>query len=198
MERATAWSITINNPEDGETTCRRPGWTLEGQFEQGENGTRHFQGLLKTDQQRFSAIKKVFPRAHIEIARNVAALQQYVHKDETRIETFHTQTTPNIFQFQKIIADKWDANEWHNRLTDPGNSGINARDPNDLALTYVDLLCSREIASGTPGLEFVAVNPMWRSSWKRFWSSIITRNARPPPLSSTPSPPEGESPPSEE
>lgn len=71
-KRASCWSVTINNPTEDELKCHHLGWSLQGQFEQGEEtGTRHFQGMLKTGQQvRFAAVKKVFPRGHIEPARN--------------------------------------------------------------------------------------------------------------------------------
>jgi len=41
--------------------------------------------MVKTPQVRFSAVKKAFPRAHIEVARNPAALATYVSKEETRV-----------------------------------------------------------------------------------------------------------------
>ena len=65
-KRGTIWSVTINNPtkEDTDGTLP-PGWSLEGQYEKGEqNGTLHFQGLLKTTQVRFSAVKRQFPSTY--------------------------------------------------------------------------------------------------------------------------------------
>ena len=35
---------------------------IRGQYEGEQNGTLHFQGLLKTTQVRFSAVKRQFPR----------------------------------------------------------------------------------------------------------------------------------------
>lgn len=95
--RGNAWSITINNPtEDDQLSWRNAAslpWVKEvkGQLEKGENGTLHVQGFLRTDQVRFSQVKKAFPRAHIEVARNVNALARYVSKEETRVATIdHT------------------------------------------------------------------------------------------------------------
>lgn len=86
--RATCWSLTINNPtksdEEWIQQARQKGWQVEGQLEKGKEGTEHYQLMVKTPQVRFSAVKKQFPRAHIEIARNPAALAQYVAKEETR------------------------------------------------------------------------------------------------------------------
>lgn len=88
-ERSTCWSITINNPtpDDREqlNRCSQKGWRIEGQQEVGENGTLHYQCLLRTPQVRFNAVKNHFTRAHIDIARNVSALERYVHKEETRV-----------------------------------------------------------------------------------------------------------------
>lgn len=88
-ERATNWSVTINNPikadEENINLARQKGWMVEGQLEKGDNGTPHYQLIVKTPQMRFSALKKAFPRAHIEVAKNVKALETYVKKDETRI-----------------------------------------------------------------------------------------------------------------
>lgn len=86
------WSLTINNPTaaDDELVSTAPQqytWLKEliGQKEVGENGTEHYQLYLRTDKVRFSQIKSVFTRAHIEPGRNVAALKKYVQKDDTAI-----------------------------------------------------------------------------------------------------------------
>lgn len=85
-ERGSCWSITVNNPTLADMEPELPPcWKLTGQLESGEEGTTHYQGMLSTPQVRFSAVKKVFQRAHIELARNKAALAKYVHKDDTRI-----------------------------------------------------------------------------------------------------------------
>jgi len=172
-QRASCWSITINNPSEGELKCDAPGWKLQGQFEEGNEGTRHFQGMLETPQVRFSAVKRVFPRAHIEVAKNKKALQLYVNKEETRVGIYQAQAVPNMFQLQDSIASDWDDDEWQRRLY------INIdQDDGVRALEYLDTLVSTRIENGQRGIEFIAINPMWRSSWKKFWASIIKRNAR--------------------
>lgn len=180
-DRASCWSITINNPEEGEVKCEHPGWTLTGQFEEGAEGTRHFQGMLKTPQVRFSAVKRVFPRAHIEVARNKQALEAYVHKSETRVAEYAGSSVPNMFQFQDTIAGDWVEADFKLRLGNEQHAKRHKHDIDDIALAYVDELVATRIERGGRGLEFIAINPMWRSSWKKFWRNIITRNARPPP-----------------
>lgn len=170
--RATCWSITINNPEDGEVNVTLPpGWKLTGQYEMGAEGTRHFQGMLKTPQVRFTAVKKLFKRAHIEVARNKVALTQYVDKEETRVASFGGNESPLIFQYQDIIADDWNDEEY----MDFAKERLDAKDYSDAVLPYIDVLCSRRIAQGARGLEFISVNPIWRSSWKRFAQVIVKR-----------------------
>lgn len=177
-DRATCWSITINNPEATEYNVVLPiGWKLEGQLEQGEQGTIHYQGCLRTPQVRFSQVKKQFPRAHIEVARNQKALQQYVRKEETRVAV--VESIPTMFQYQDSIARKWDEDAFRAKLRKATESAITKfPDIDDLAMEYVDSLVSKDIEEGKQGVEFLAINPMWRSSWKRFWRSIIKRNAR--------------------
>ena len=88
--RGTCWSVTINNPKacDDEQIAfarQKSGWKVYGQREKGAQGTEHYQLMVTTPQVRFSAVKKSFPRAHIELARDRTALARYVEKEETKI-----------------------------------------------------------------------------------------------------------------
>lgn len=176
MERATCWSITINNPEEVEYKVELPAaWVLEGQLEKGEvEGTLHFQGMLKTPQVRFSAVKKIFPRAHIEVARNRKALEKYVNKVETRVEKVEKNESSllTLFQYQSVIAEYWDNDnflEWAKKFSN--------KSQDEVAMLYLDSLVAEDIEAGRRGAEFIAINPMWRASWKSFWRSIIKRHA---------------------
>lgn len=170
--KATCWSITINNPTDDDVRIDMPGWKLEGQFEVGKEGTRHFQGMLKTPHVRFSAVKKLLPRAHIEVAKNPQALQKYVHKEESRVDVYTPGDVPTIFQYQEIVATAWCPDEWSKMVENVLEEKID-----DTAMLYLDILVKRDIESGKRGCEWIAINPMWRSSWKKFWRSIIKRHA---------------------
>jgi len=178
-QRASCWSITINNPteEDDVTIAalKRMPWFIEfkSQLEKGAEGTPHIQGMLRTSQQRFSAIKKALPRAHIEIARNSAALTAYVAKEDTRLAAREevSRDIPTLFEYQDKVA--FELKE-ENVLAYATAMDINE---GEAALVAVDAIVSRHIAAGGRGLEFIAINPMWRSSWKKFWRSIIKRNA---------------------
>lgn len=89
QRKATCWSLTINNPKESDEECvnraRQKGWRVKGQKEKGEEGTIHYQIMLNTPHIRFSAVKKTFPRAHIEVARDPIRLANYVQKEETRV-----------------------------------------------------------------------------------------------------------------
>lgn len=84
--------------------------------------------MVRTGQQRFSAVKKQFPRAHIEPAKNVAALEQYVTKEETRVGQLPTASAmyPSQAATFNMFADwidedvdgrkgghhRWNADRW--------------------------------------------------------------------------------------
>jgi len=177
-ERATCWSITINNPTPEDVRCEMPGWTLEGQYEEGAEGTKHFQGRLKTPQVRFSAVKNVFPRAHIEVARNPEALAKYVRKEDTRIAEFASTTTMNMFQAQDRICCMWNETEFKSYWPEKPEINWTEKDytiREDAVLRYVDKIVSKQISQGETGLEFTGINPMWRSSWKKFYRAILER-----------------------
>lgn len=192
-ERATCWSITINNPTEQDLKPTLPGgWSMTGQIEKGTEGTEHYQGLLKTTQVRFTAVKKVFPRAHIEIARNRTALQKYVHKDETRVSLVddHKSVIPTLFDYQHTIAKRWDDNVFAEYLTDYNNDRmeriekkekVGDYDESEPAMEYLDFMVSEDIRKGVLGIEYIAINPMWRSAWKKFWRSMIARERIIPP-----------------
>lgn len=177
-ERATCWSITINNPTDEDLAPSLPaGWAMKGQIEAGDGTqTRHYQGMLTTPQVRFSAVRKVLPRAHVEIARNRKALEQYVQKEDTRLETVPPiqSNIPTLFDYQHTIAGRWDQEEWLQFANDrmDGDKKITI---DDLALEYVDRMVAQDIESGVCGVEYIAINPMWRSAWRKFWRSMVAR-----------------------
>jgi len=177
--RATCWSITINNPTPQDVRCELPGWVLTGQYEKAPTtGTLHFQGKLKTPQVRGAQVKAVFPRARIEIARNPDALEAYVHKPETRVAEFAGSHALNIFQSQDLIAAQWVEKDFRTYWPEKPEIDWTEKDytaREDAVLRYVDKLVSVQIAKGEAGLEFTGINPMWRSSWKKFYRAILQR-----------------------
>lgn len=151
--------------------CPVPGWKIEGQIERGENGTEHAQVMLLTPQVRFAAVKKVYPRAHIEVARSKKALEKYVHKADTRVNAIEVTSIPSIFEYQSIVAKKWKEDDYESWI-----KSFPRKDTDEVAMLYLDSLVSQDIAAGQRGAEWIASNPMWRTSWKKFWRSIIKRD----------------------
>lgn len=170
-QRANAWSVTINNPiaadEENIALARQKGWKVEGQLEKGESGTPHYQLMVKTPQVRFSAVKKQFPRAHIGPARNVGALNNYVHKEETRVAPLKTDQDkyPSLSKLWQMYANYIE----ENRLFFPMLSWSG-----DEHLEQFDLFINELILKGFH-VETMAVNPSTRSSVKKFGYPIITR-----------------------
>jgi len=167
-ERATCWSVTINNPisDDDENIARakqKSGWKVEGQLEKGENGTPHYQLMVKTPQVRFSAVKSAFPRAHIEVTRNVKALTAYVHKDETREGALPVNDKyPSINKLWCLLTD------WIGEYvpTDP-----------DERLAVFDQFISDMIERGYH-VETMGVNPQLRSCVKKYLPALLYRSEK--------------------
>lgn len=172
--RASAWSVTINNPvasdEENIALARQKGWKVEGQLEKGKEGTLHYQLMVKTPQVRFSALKKAFPRAHIEVARNVAALEQYVHKDETREADMSASSElyPSLQKVWDMMASYIQEFGYHHRWYSSG--------PEDRLIIF-DEFVRYTIEEGFV-IESIAANPQTRSMVKLYGESIYTRSLR--------------------
>jgi len=182
-DRATAWSVTINNPnasdEENMASARQRGWVVDGQLEKGDNGTPHFQMILRTPQVRFSQVKKMFPRGHIEIARNVVALGQYVRKEETRVgelpksDRYVTSQTA----FLALVVDTLEKDDRvDKRYRIQLNENCKFYDPAAfIALRALDDAVSCLIYKGYYCVESLAVNPAIRKLWDKFYIPIISR-----------------------
>jgi len=207
--KASAWSITINNPTDEDKEAWKGIKTLHwvkdasGQLEQGENGTIHIQGLLKTDYVRFAQVKKALPRAHIEKARNTLALTNYVQKEETRLATIENSkvATPRLVQERLTSAVKeniymngtpavWRYNYtkdckrkiWTKEICGEVKEFKELVHKNkvwiqDHADELIDNVVEQLIEEGNYGLEFVIANNQVRNGYKKFLSAIVIRHA---------------------
>lgn len=175
-ERANCWSITINNPTTEELNVQlNPGWTIQGQMEKGKEGTEHYQAILTTPQVRFSAVKKLFPRAHIEVARNRLALQKYVQKDETRIATVATRSGDELitpYNINGYIVERWSDSLW-----DEYQSKFKDKLIGEVYLIMIDGIISKMIREGLV-CEYVGVNPQFRSAWKTYGDAILSREKK--------------------
>ena len=190
-ERSNNWSVTINlktmtldRADEFIQLARQKGWIINGQLEQGELGTQHYQLHVKTPQVRFSAIKRAFPSAHIEVARNVKALATYVQKSETRVgalpEPDEKYMTPA--KLWDIIFDRYNTNDkdgWYDigdehdevKFYHESDQRLLDKDP----LQWLDNECSYLIRRGY-SIDALIVNPAIRSFWKKFYSDILYRS----------------------
>lgn len=169
--RATAWSVTMNMKSIPKERCeeyignaRQLGWNIEGQIEKGDEGTEHYQLLLRTPQVRFAAVKKCFPTAHIEVARNIAALKNYVHKEETRVE--EVKFVENKFVSWKDVRDKFF--EW------VVTSGYENERSEEGKMMRWDEFIRISIREGIE-CDVIGVNPQYRSCIMRYWIAYIHR-----------------------
>lgn len=186
-DKACCWSITINNPTDDDhvqwAALSALHWVKEvtGQLEKGEEGTLHIQGMVKTQSVRFAALKKALPRAHIEPARNAAALAKYVSKLETRIAPIAPIKTANQNDVQIAclgvalnLCYQWSASDPlvtdELLLLDKYSFEIK-RDWEKILDTAVSSL----IYQGFYGVEFVVSNPQVRTAFKKYLPAILYR-----------------------
>jgi len=165
-QRSSYWSVTINNPTQADeyniASARQRGWKVEGQLEQGENGTPHYQLLLQTGQVRFSLVKKAFPRAHIEVAKNVSALKKYVQKEDTRVASLSID--------QSLYPSQLQLFQWYSSY----HIQVKKEYPNQTNLEIFDLMVSQKIRQGYYiGAE--VMNPQIRAYIKKFGDSIAHR-----------------------
>lgn len=174
VQKGSHWSVTINNPtaddEEQIAIARQRGWKVEGQMEEGRNGTLHYQLHVNTPQVRFSAVKKQFPRAHIELARNSTALAKYVVKSDTRVGTLQEaqEKYPSLVRYWGLISD------WIDRAYPWCRSPLHA----EVAPQPLRLLddATRYLVRCGYNVESMAVNPMVRAMWKSFWKEIMERH----------------------
>lgn len=153
---------------------------MQGQIEKGKEGTVHYQGMLTTPQVRFAQVKKALPRAHIELAKNKSALQKYVSKEDTRVAVVENISTniPTLFDYQHTIASRWDDKEFNEYTQRYSPDEQLKLGHGEIALRYVDKLVEEDIEAGMNGIEYIAINPMWRSAWKKFYKSMVSRERK--------------------
>ena len=171
QERGSCWSVTINNPvevdEENIAMARQKGWKVDGQLEKVASGTPHYQLCVKTPQVRFSAVKKQFPRAHIEMARIPQALQKYVKKDDTKVgELLYNQekypSVKKVYEHMLSLEDLDVSWVFKDRYT------------GDQYLVYFDKAIKDLIEAGYY-VEQYGVNPQYRSSIKNYGREILLR-----------------------
>lgn len=148
-------------------------WKLEGQIERGKNSEdkEHGQFYLKTDKTRGSKVAKYFPSTDIQEARNVIALKQYVHKEETRVAEF--KTVENRSPDWRVVRDRFfdwiiETEPFYGHIKDDLDERVSPR------LELWDKFINISIAEGMM-VELVGVNPQYRSAVRRYWQGFISQ-----------------------
>lgn len=167
--RGTCWSLTINNPTKSDDECiatarQKSGWKVYGQREKGVQGTEHYQLMVTTPQVRPSALKKAFPRAHIELARDRTALSKYVQKEDTKVGELADQQEhyPSHSKLMAMFGEYYDS---YAKVV--GHECFNV-------LECFDLMIRQKITQGYY-VETMGVNPQIRSAIKNYGRSIALR-----------------------
>jgi len=166
--RATSWSVTINNPVASDYECialarQKSGWRIDGEPEVGKEGTPHLQLWATTPQVRFSAMKKAFPRAHIEIARNITALKTYCGKDGNKLPS-NDDKYPSLSKFWELLCDN---------VKPIMDYGCQQSNPQRWLQQYDDAV-GLLIEQGYH-CESLATNPSTRSCWNKYSVAIQKR-----------------------
>ena len=174
-KKASDWSITINNPTDADReairTLGQHKWFKGFVNQVEEASTEHIQGYLKTEYIRFSAVKKVFPRAHIEVAVNKHALKTYCEKNDLtyKAEGEEVAETLSVGSVHRNAAAKYPTYEACKAEYDKQEN------PEEYALTELDDAVKKLIRKGVFGVEFIGANPQTRSVYKKYYLSLMYR-----------------------
>lgn len=187
-DKCCNWSITINNPTDEDhiqwEALKGLHWVKEvvGQLEKGAEGTPHIQGMIKTQSVRFTQVKKALPRAHIEPAKNPAALKQYVQKEETRVAQMPTAKVATASDLQQEIYSEllYCGTTWYKTWTPDLDSFEENLRKHHLQITemweaHLDAAVKSLIKQGYYGIEFVVSNNQIRNAFKKYLPEIIYR-----------------------
>lgn len=174
--RATNWSVTafFNTPNTPSKStreyqiedARRKGWIVSGQIEEcPDTKSLHFQLSVKTPQVRARSLMDAFPQAEIQVARNPAALDNYVHKEETRVEEMKKVSVAITWS---NVCDKFF--DWIYQHNDHGEELWKTRDY-EKRMDLWDQFIDDSIGEGIR-CELIGVNPQYRSSIQKYWNGM--------------------------
>jgi len=162
-------ALVQNMPQD---------WAVEGQIEQGVDSQQklHAQLYLRTPQTRGTRVAKFFPNTTILVAENKFALQNYVHKEDTRVAEF--KTVENRSPQWHVVRDKF--YEWY---VEKHADKLAFKVEDEEKLKYWDIFIGISLEDGM-NIDVIGVNPQYRSCIMKYWYNMIRRElAKNPPTS---------------
>lgn len=153
---------------------------LSGQLEEGEEGTPHIQGMIRTEYGRwFNKLRAALPRAHIEPAKNPVALANYVQKSETRVGSIPTARVATQATLQErlyVLYYMKQAETEDGLMTNTGDHiRENAVTIRNKADQMIDEAVRSLITDGYFGIEFVMSNNQVRGAFRRYLPEILLR-----------------------
>jgi len=113
--RSRHWCFTLNNYTPDEVNILT---SLECKYvfqeETGEKGTPHLQGYINfPNAKTLGGVRKILPRAHWEITKNIQASIQYCSKEESRTGAIYTtipletrDTSPGVVVHSDRFSDR--------------------------------------------------------------------------------------------
>ncbi len=148
------WVFTINNYTDVDYVRNHHtvNYIIHGR-EVGTDGTKHLQGyVFFKNRKRLTAVKKLFPRAHLEIKRGTAQEAiDYCKKDGD----FDQEGTPPVNDLPGNTGERWQL------ACDLAEQGKFDEIPRDLWIRYIHaFLRIRQLKASTPD-KLATINNLW-------------------------------------
>lgn len=169
-DKSSRWQFTAYEQQYGQLSTMPPGVAEWGWQDEicPETQRKHRQGFFRLhQQQRFSWVRKTFPGLHVEVARNWEALINYCKKEETRapgsVPVRETNSIPTLFSYADEVADYFLPRVGYNIL----------ECDSETALAWVDVKVRSDISSGRRGIQWIASNPQWITTWNKYWREMI-------------------------
>jgi methionyl-tRNA synthetase len=159
------WKLFIGNVP---AIVAEVGWQTE---KCPDTGRLHYQGFIRTtSQQRFSALKKVYPGVHIEPARNWDALVAYCKKNETALpdsQVHKTSDYMNKFQYMDHVCEHL-ANHFR------GMGFVEIDEMWDEIMLYTNVL----IAMGKSYLAWIVSDPNFKITFRQSGRALVLGKSR--------------------
>jgi len=166
-DKSSRWQFTAYEGQYGLLATMPPGVAEWGWQDEICPTTQrpHRQGFFRLQsQQRFAWVRKTFPGIRVEVARNWDALIQYCKKEETRapgaVPVREFSDIPSLFTYYDEIAARM--------------ARLYALIPDEeVELAMVDVMVRADIVSGRRGVQFIASNPQWITTWNKYWRESV-------------------------
>lgn len=107
MSQARSWVFTVNNftDDDVDIVKNLPVLRIICGREVGENGTPHLQGAVSFSKpKRLAAMKKLLPRAHLEVMRGKWSDQDYCAKDGDLVRCEDNSSQGERTDLKKVVG----------------------------------------------------------------------------------------------